>query len=598
MDPFRNNPFGFRPPPPPTGAATTIAPPPATTGMPLSGAFGQPPQSRMPPSSVAPGMRPPFMASPQFNTNSGNASPASNAASTDSQNEKLNTLFIGAIAAGVSDDWLEALLKTCGNLLHWKRTKDPSGNPKGFGFATYADPDSVLCALRVLGGETTDGVLLRAQDGSGIEKKLIVKADDDVRKHLEGHEEQQLNQDREQLKALDQEKYKIVQKYVQAITIGQKANSSDVDAIHRESAYLKDRGSSQRDQRSHANHSQDRYSNRRDSTERSSRRDHGFVKGPTEYYSHSVQQDIATDEEIERKRREKHERDVDNAYRQREKRFETREYDKMYEYKKDLKRELELEEREAKEKEYWLERLANWDDEVEMAKGEEPYYNDKSRWRRMREAQRRREDERDEEDRRREVQEIEEEKQRQEEEEKRLRDNGYLNREGDDGKIALKPKKLNFNVSIKRNTLGSAEDDEEEEAKKKRRVLVPLDYGDLEEVTESLSAEERAKRVKELIDSIPSSQDELWAYAVKWDEMDEHLINTKLHPFVSKKIVDLLGMEEEDLVNYVLQLVKDRKEPDELVSELEGALDEDALVFVMKLWRALIFETERKNQKL
>jgi hypothetical protein len=39
---------------------------------------------------------------------------------------------------------------------------------------------------------------------------------------------------------------------------------------------------------------------------------------------------------------------------------------------------------------------------------------------------------------------------------------------------------------------------------------------------------------------------------------------------VSKKIVDLLGMEEDDLVKYVLQFIRERKGPDELVSELEG----------------------------
>ncbi|KAI7905850.1 uncharacterized protein BX663DRAFT_483534 [Cokeromyces recurvatus] len=597
MDPFRNNPFGFRPPappptasqpPPPTTATATATVTATATSISPPGVYGQP---RGPTANVSAVRPPPFIGSPQ----TGSASPVN---TTSPDNEKLNTLFVGAIAAGITDEWLETLLKTCGNLLHWKRTKDPSGNPKGFGFATYADPDSVLCALRVLGGETTNGVVLKAQDGSGIEKKLIVKADDNVHKHLEGHQQQhQSSQDQEQLKVADQEKYAIVQKYVQAITMGQDANVNNVDVIHRESAYSKDRNS-QREQRTHDSHNQERYGERRESNERSSRREYGFVKGPTEYYSHSVQQDLVTDEEIERKRREKHERDVENAYRQREKRFEAREYDKLYEYKKDVKREIELEERESKEKEYWLERLGNWDDEVEMAKGEEPYYSDRSRWRRMREIQRRREDERDEEDRRREIQEIEEERQRQEEEEKHMRDNGYLNREGDEGKIALKPKKLNFNIPIKRNTLGGVDDDEEEEAKKKRRVLVPLDYGDIEETKEELSAEKRAKRVKELIDSIPSSQHDLWAYTVKWDEVDEELINSKLHPFVSKKIVDLLGMEEEDLVNYVLQLVKDRKTPDELVSELEGALDEDALVFVMKLWRALIFETERKHQKL
>ncbi|PKB99415.1 hypothetical protein RhiirA5_366422, partial [Rhizophagus irregularis] len=42
--------------------------------------------------------------------------------------------------------------KTCGTLKSWKQVKDQFRNPKGFGFAEYADADSVLRVLRVLGG--------------------------------------------------------------------------------------------------------------------------------------------------------------------------------------------------------------------------------------------------------------------------------------------------------------------------------------------------------------------------------------------------------------------------------------------------------------
>ncbi|PKK60494.1 hypothetical protein RhiirC2_856817, partial [Rhizophagus irregularis] len=51
-------------------------------------------------------------------------------------------------------------LQTCGTLKSWKQVKDQFRNPKGFGFAEYADADSVLHVLRVLGGE-----------GSGDDKK-------------------------------------------------------------------------------------------------------------------------------------------------------------------------------------------------------------------------------------------------------------------------------------------------------------------------------------------------------------------------------------------------------------------------------------------
>lgn len=58
-------------------------------------------------------------------------------------------------------------------------------------------------------------------------------------------------------------------------------------------------------------------------------------------------------------------------------------------------------------------------------------------------------------------------------------------------------------------------------AKKKKRVLVPLDYGELEHVDNAAgNPEERKKKVKELIDSIPASQEGLWNWQIKWDELD------------------------------------------------------------------------------
>lgn len=240
--------------------------------------------------------------------------------------------------------------------MHWKRTKDASGNPKGFGFATYADPDSVLCALRVLGGESTLGVTLKAMDGTGVEKKLLVKADDTVRNYLQTytHSKQQVD-----TATQDQEKYATVEKYMHAIATGQEPN--DADAINKELAFFKERAV-QKDQQ------------RPPPTTRPEYRRRDFQKGPTEYQS---QQDLITDEELERKRKEKHERDVESAYRQREKRFEHRESGKLRDYERDLKRERDEEERELREKEYWLERLSHWDDVVELEKGEEIYYTDR-----------------------------------------------------------------------------------------------------------------------------------------------------------------------------------------------------------------------------
>lgn len=225
---------------------------------------------------------------------------------------------------------------------------------------------------------------MKATDGSQIEKKLIVKADDNVRSYLENYQHSSKQTTEEQDKEIDLEKYRTVLKYVTAISKGlspaegdtatlsseqltteghsaETTQNNEQDSLARDLAMFKERAA-QKDQDKRTER------RRRSSTER--RRD--FVKGSVD------EKELAmTDEEIERRRREKHERDVENAYRHREKRFENRQNAQLRDYEKDMKREKEEEERLVKDRAYWLERLANWDDEVEMEKGEEPYYSDR-----------------------------------------------------------------------------------------------------------------------------------------------------------------------------------------------------------------------------
>lgn len=134
-------------------------------------------------------------------------------------------------------------------------------------------------------------------------------------------------------------------------------------------------------------------------------------------------------------------------------------------------------------------------------------------------------DEQDEKDRRLEAEELEEERRRAEDLERLQKERRSARAAEEAPKIALKPTKLNFNIPIKRiSAMGSAdEEDEDEEGGRKRRVLVPLDYGEDLALDDSshMDPEERLRRIKELIDSIPSSEQELWSWSVRWDQLDE-----------------------------------------------------------------------------
>ncbi|CAB5377475.1 unnamed protein product [Rhizophagus irregularis] len=104
--------------------------------------------------------------------------------------QKLTTLFIGGISPGVTDDWkkfssqvvddfpiegMEILMYTI--LSNWILMNLGALNEGVFEFAEYADADSVLRALRVLGGE-----------GSGDDKKVNIKDDENIRKYLAQYE--------------------------------------------------------------------------------------------------------------------------------------------------------------------------------------------------------------------------------------------------------------------------------------------------------------------------------------------------------------------------------------------------------------------------
>ncbi|KAG0186161.1 hypothetical protein DFQ28_008246 [Apophysomyces sp. BC1034] len=599
MDPYRPNPYAYGPPP---GAAVRPygAPrpgyPPAAGGPPVRPYGGMPHGGA--PGYGHMGGRPPPRGLP----------PATSVADTSST-EKLTTLFVGAIPAGIPDAWIEKLLKATGKLRNWKRVKDQSGNPKGFGFAEYEDPDSVLRALLVLSSETEEGqgIVLKAMDGSDTEKKLIVKADDNVRNYLDQYQKSRTKTSEDEEK--DSKAQQAVSAIVEAIVDGRDPDDADKDEterterdediISKELSVFRERAAMRDNERPHHER---QWKNRRGSDDYDNKRRGGrytgrqeFLRGPPENVPEQDEED-EDDEELERKRQEKHSRDVEAAFRQREKRYESREAARLRNYERDIQHAKEDSEREERNRDFMAKRLADWDDEIEMERGEELYYVDRSRWRKLREGVRRREEERDEEDRRQEAFEIEEDRRRAEEEERMKQESLNVARQSEEvGKIAMKPTKLNFNLPIKRvANMGSAEDedDDEEGSGKKRRVLVPLDYGDDLSLDDGshLDREERVRRVKELIDSIPSSEQELWNWNVKWNELDE--------PFVAKKIVELVGVQEDELINFILDNVRRKIAPSDLVKELEITLDEEALVFAMKLWRALIFETERKSRKL
>jgi len=76
------------------------------------------------------------------------------------------------------------------------------------------------------------------------------------------------------------------------------------------------------------------------------------------------------------------------------------------------------------------------------------------------------------------------------------------------------------------------------------------------------------------------------------DNVQESLEET-LRPWITKKMQEYLGEENPGMVEFVLNKLTARIAPQALVTSLAAALDREAESFVQKLWRMVVFESER-----
>ncbi|PNY29027.1 Uncharacterized protein TCAP_01044 [Tolypocladium capitatum] len=310
-----------------------------------------------------------------------------------------------------------------------------------------------------------------------------------------------------------------------------------------------------------------------------------------------------------------------------------------------LDREREREQREAEQlqrrrDEQFAEEMA-WDDELEARRKTHPYYRDHAAWARQRAIDRAREEALDDADRR----EEEEEKRREQAQLERARGqaDSFLDqqdREADRHQPAAaavpapQPFKLSLGAAARgaqasravpqRRTIAEVEGllDDEDNEPSVRRPLVPIQM-DAASASAGMTEEEITQAVRALAQEIPSDKDGLWGWEVKWDYMDEGIVRERLRPFVEKKIVEYLGVQEEMLVETVEEHLRKHGSAGGLVEELEGdslprgrvlaghddmsgvsllmraqALDDEAEDLVKKLWRMVIFFTESEKRGL
>ncbi|KAL1666161.1 hypothetical protein GGF50DRAFT_99539 [Schizophyllum commune] len=555
------------------------------------------------------------------------------------------SLFVGSISGGIDDDFLNRLLSACGPVRSFKRLITPANKPQGFGFAEYEDMDSAIRAIDLL-----TGIELPALEDMCANKKLLVKADEKTKTLLDAHKSQRIQTDQED-ERLKEAKAKIDELVTEINNVSQKA--IDEGRLEKEKIvippHLHDLHEADlpETQRGLVISEIAQFRERAAKREREKMRDikpasitpapsgpkvrewgkpqgmqgsppaagapRGFGNGAQGYQKpvpfvkagSEAKDDRAlagknnkTDLELEEERQEARRRDEEASFRDRERRYEPRERNKLTALERSIARERATRDAEERDTKEMRVRLDIWDDD----ESDELFYIDRARWRHARA-------------RRLEQEEAADLKSRQYEEEEaenlRRESEDFLARQMDEMQALAEEQRkaglllddgapVRLNVALpagghqhkdKEGAQAKAavfgQEEEEEEAAKRRKVpLVKLDFS----VTET--TEKAQERLEKIRTEVPKDKDTLFKRKVRWDGVTEQMIDRKMEPLIKRLMVKYLGeMEEEDLIMFVLEHLKDHKAPKQLIEGLEPVLEEEAVELTVSVWRQLIFES-------
>ncbi|KAI0298088.1 hypothetical protein B0F90DRAFT_825308 [Multifurca ochricompacta] len=562
---------------------------------------------------------------------------------------KANFAFVGSISGGITDSFLNELLSACGNVKSFKRLITPANKPQGFGFAEFEDPDGALRATTLL-----NNVELPALEDGCVNKKLLIKGDEKTKMFLEAYQAQrmQTNADEEATQKakirvielindinrvsqeaannglLDKERYVIpphlhdlqeadLPETQRGLVISEIAQFRE-RAAKREREKLRDVRAAVPNLSAVASPSGPKVrewgkaqgtAETRESTAFGQDPQQGFSKPVSFVKAGSRERDderqlpgktTKTDEELEQERKDARRRDEDNSFRDRERRYEPRERNRIQALERAIARDRATGEAEERDRGEMRARLDIWDDD----ESDELFYTDRARWRTQRVRRLVAEEAADSEMRAYEAREAEN---------LRRESEAFLARQMDELQALAEeqrkagmllddgaPVRLNVSLSTAAPKADAAPtkekapapgvfgaEEEEEEATRKRKV--PLQLLDFSAAHDIEKAKERLEHIKA---SVPNERETLFKSKVRWDAVTEQMIDRKLEPLVKKLMVKYLGeLDDDDVVMYVIEHIKDHKSPAKLVEGLEPVLDEEAVEFTIAVWRQVIFES-------
>jgi len=328
-----------------------------------------------------------------------------------------------------------------------------------------------------------------------------------------------------------------------------------------------------------------------------------------------------SDEELEARRRKRREEELEKQYIDQERKWLNRERVSGSARQRDRENEARTKDQKERQKEIMVERLRKWNDDEESRLGHEEYYVDRSAWLRKRGAYRDGEARRDDADRANELKEASNQQARNAEARGQADafldqlDNDMASRSNAEPATAGGAFKLSLGAAKNKASAATAaapaskrsvaelegllEDEEDAATAGRKTHLKPLaDTSTLPTNGADLSDEDRAAARQQLAAEIPSDVDALFAYKVRWASLSDESIETQIRPMVEKKVVEYLGVQEELLVHAVVDGITNHRAPQELVGELEPALEEEAKLLVKKVWRLVVFLSESEGRGL
>jgi PWI domain-containing protein len=305
--------------------------------------------------------------------------------------------------------------------------------------------------------------------------------------------------------------------------------------------------------------------------------------------SREDEESSADDEELHQRQINKKKAEDDKRYHDAEHKWHNRERARQAALERERDREQQEEESFERRRAEQLDREKAWDDDRERDRKSHLYYRDHATWVRKRQQERAEEASRDEQDRQAEQAEA----LREQAEMKRARGiaDSFLDRQAHEmeqrqqtaaaASAPAAPFKLSLGAAAQRaqasrtgparRTMAEVEgllDDEEQDGATKRQ-LIPIQF-EPTTAADKMTEEELSNAVRALAQEIPSDKDGLWGWSVAWDHLDDSVIREKLRPFVEKKIVEYLGVQEELLVEVLEEHLRKHGKPDALVEELTG----------------------------